>query len=57
MPEEKEQKITLEQKGNFDAEYRAISRFILQGKKYLKKNGALYLGFGFEGGDEDILEK
>lgn len=50
-------KMNPEDYGGFDPEYTSISKYLLEGKNYLTKNGALYLGFGFEGADIELIEK
>lgn len=57
VPQEYKKEMGVGDYGSFDVEYKAISRFILEGKNYLNKGGALYLGFGLGGSDEQLLEK
>lgn len=57
VPEEYKKKMEPEDYGMFDVEYGAISRFILEGRKYLKEGGSIYVGFGLEGADVKMIEK
>lgn len=57
VPQEYEKEMKIGDYGSFDTEHNAISKFILGGKKYLNKGGALYFGFGLLGSDEQLIEK
>ena len=56
-PKSYEKKMKSEDYGGFDPEYKSISKLILEGKKYLTETGALFLGFGVEGADIELIEK
>lgn len=56
VPKEFEKKMNPEDYGMFDIEYRAVSKFILEGKNHLTKNGALYLGLGTEVTDNTLID-
>lgn len=56
-PKDYEASMAPEDYGGFDPEYRSISKFILEGKKYLSENGALYLGFGVEGSSTELIDE
>jgi len=52
-----EETMTPEEQGMFDIGYKAISKYIIEGKKYLKPGGSLYLGFGHSGANLDIINE
>lgn len=56
VPEGYLENILPEEKGMFDPGYRAISKYLLEGKDYLKPNGSLLLGFGHSGANIQLIE-
>lgn len=55
VPKSYKKEMVLEDYGMFDIEYKAISKFILEGKNYLSLSGSLYLGFGVEGANTKLI--
>jgi HemK-related putative methylase len=57
VPEDFEGSMTPEEFGMFDPGYKAISKYILEGKQHLNPGGSLYLGFGHSGADIKLIQK
>jgi len=57
VPKEFEKDMSPEDYWGFDVGYKAITSYLKYGKKHLADNGVLYLGFGVEGSDYDLIEK
>ena len=43
--------------GMFDVDYRAVTRFIMEGGKILREGGVIYLGTAVQGGDIKLIEE
>jgi release factor glutamine methyltransferase len=57
VPDEFENSMTPEEYGMFDPGYKAISKYLLDGKQHLKPNGSLYIGFGHSGADVEQIQE
>ena len=57
IPKEFKKDLKPEDYSVFDIEHKALSRFILESKNHLNKNGSIYLFFGVEGADIKSIEK
>jgi methylase of polypeptide subunit release factors len=55
IPKENEKSLKPEDYAVFDVEHQALSRFILESRNYLTKNGSACLFYGLEGADIDLI--
>jgi len=48
--------MNIEDYGVFDVEYKSVSNFIFNARKYLTQKGFVYLFYGVEGADEKQID-